>query len=216
MKTPNRDKWVTEVSPAEIREMIESTFEFLVKDHSFQRPKDHSISTMVISLSYCRNKIAIEPSVDRKDQFIETHIFQLKNGSRPQGWKIDENGHQFMTRLFEAAWDRSVKRQERKIAPATPHEYLQSLLEDEAEMLRQAFPDFLRDDDSYFYELNLHRAEKNLAKSESTFFEKAEELYQAHQFRDLMTHLTRSDFKLSKVWEARLKFAKNKIETPHT
>ncbi len=192
--------------------MIESTFAFLVKDYSFLPPKDRSISTMVISLSYCGRKIVIEPLVDRKDQFVETCIVQLKDGERPQGWKLDDNDHQFMTRLFEAAWDRGVNRLERKAVPASPREYLQSLLDDEADLLRQAFPDFLGDDDGYFRELNLRNAEKASARAENMFFSKAEELFQAHEFRDLMSHLSRSDFKLSKVWEARLKYARKKLE----
>jgi hypothetical protein len=209
---PNRDKWVDEVSPEEIRTMIERTFAFLVREYTFQPPKDSSISTIVISLRYCGRKIAIEPSVDRKDQFVETYIVQLKNGERPQGWKLDDSGHQFMTRLFEAAWDRGVPRHERKAAPASPHEYLQTLLDDEADLLRQAFPDFLGDDDGYFRELNLRNTEKALARAENIFFSKAEELFQARQFRDLMSHLSRSDFKLSKVWEARLNYARKKLE----
>jgi hypothetical protein len=209
---PYRDKWVDEVKPEEIRTMLESTFAFLVQDYSFQPPKDLSISTIVISLSYCGRKIAIEPSVDRKDQFVETYIIQLKDGARPQGWKLDDSGHQFMTRLFEAVWDRGVKRHERKTAPASPREYLQSLLDDEAELLRQAFPDFLADDDGYFSELDLRNAKKASARAEKLFFSKAEELFQAHAFRALVSHLSSSKYEISKVWDARLKYAKKKLE----
>ena len=212
MAIPSRDRWVDEVSPEEIRAMIERTFAFLVKNYSFQPPKDCSISTMVISQSYCGRNIAIETSVDRKDQFIETYIDQLKDGERPQGWKFDNRGHQFMIRLFEAVRDRGVNRHERKAVPASPREYLQTLLDDEADLLRQAFPDFLGDDDGYFRELNLRNAEKASVRAETMFFSTAEELFLAREFRDLISHLSGSDFNLSKEWEARLNYAKKKLE----
>ena len=137
MAKPIAHDWIEEVSPEDVRKMIERTFAFLVTDHSFQPPVDTSINTMVIALSYSGANLAIEPLVDRKDCFVETSIVRLDDGSRPEGWKIDSNGEQFMTRLFEAAWDRDVKSSLCKSAPDSPEATLQSLLDAEVTLLQE-------------------------------------------------------------------------------
>ncbi|MCP3930375.1 MAG: hypothetical protein GY705_14885 [Bacteroidetes bacterium] len=203
-------KWVDGVQPDEVRGMIERTFGFLETSHGFEKPVDRSISTMVIALSYRGQRIAIEPLVDRKDCFVETCIVQLKDGRRPEGWKVDDEGHQFMTRLFEAAWDRGVKHDRDNAKPATPHEQLQSLLDQEVMILREGFRDFLADNDGYFTDLNLKNAQSALKKVEKDFFTRAEELYKGKQFSELASHLSKTEYSLSKLWEARLAYAKNK------
>jgi hypothetical protein len=135
---------------------------------------------------------------------------QLKNGRRPEGWKIDNEGHQFMTRLFEAAWDRGVMRPRDKTVPANPHEQLQSLLDHEVAILKEGFQDFLGDDDGYFADLNLKKAQSANKEAKKKFFAKAEELHRTKQFSRLASHLSRTEYSLSKLWEARLAYARKK------
>lgn len=203
-------EWVDGVQPDEVRGMIERTFGFLETEYGFEKPVDRSISTMVIALSYRGQRIAIEPLVDRKDCFVEICIVQLKDGKRPEGWKVDDKGHQFMTRLFEAAWDRGVRRIRAKNVLGSPHEQLQSLLDQEVAMLREGFKDFLADDDRHFADLNLKNAQYACKKAEKDFFARAEELYRDKQFSGLASHLSQTEYSLSKLWEARLTYAKKK------
>lgn len=204
----NPHKWVDGVQPDEVRGMIERAFGFLEKEHGFEMPVDRSISTMVIALSYRGQRIAIEPLVDRKDCFVETCIVQLKDGKRPEGWKFDDEGRQFMTRLFEAAWDRGVSSIRDKKTLTSPHEQLQSLLNQEIALLKEGFNDFLADDDRYFADLNLKNAQNVVKRAEKEFFAKAEELYKEKQFSSLASHLSQTKYSLSKLWDARLTYAK--------
>jgi hypothetical protein len=208
MAKPGTDDWVNGVTPDDVRKMIERTFAFLVSDHSFREPVDCSINTMVIALSYAGNTLSIEPHVDRRDCFVETCIVRLESGSRPEGWKIDEEGQQFMQRLFEAAWDRDVKRADTKHSSNSPEEKLQSLLDAEVAMLRQSFPDFLADDGSYFKELNLRRSAEAAIKAENDFFAVAEELFKTKDFAGLTARLSSTSYTLSKLWQARLAYAR--------
>lgn len=208
MSKPNAHDWVNDVTPDDVRKMIERTFAFLVSDHSFQSPIDRSINTMVIGLSYSGNHLAIEPSVDRKDVFVETCVVRLKNGSRPERWKIGDDGDQIMTRLFEAAWDRGYKSPKSNDSPNSPQDTLQSLLDVEVTMLREGFPDFLADDDRYFTELNGRRSDEAAVKAEKDFFAKAEELFRAKDYSAVAARLGSTTYKLSKFWQARLAYAK--------
>ena len=201
--------WVDGVDPEEVRKMIERTFAFLVSEFSFRPPEDQSINTMVIALSYSRNHLAIEPLVDRKDRFVEICVVRLNGGERPEGWKIDNKGDQFMTRLFEAAWDRGLKRSDPPSPPTSPQEALQALLDEEVSMLRTGFPDFLDDDAHYFGALNDRRRSDARLKAERDFFAEAERLFRAKDYRALNEFMRTTEYTLSDLWQARLTYARN-------
>jgi|GEM_PF-5442979 len=113
-----------------------------------------------------------------------------------------------MQRLFEAAEDRNVERVDTKHSANSAEGELQSLLDAEVAMLSQWFPDFLADDNSYFEELNLRRSAAATAKAEKDFFAVAEELFSTKNFAALVTHLSCTSYALSKLWQARLAYAR--------
>jgi len=208
MAKPKKQVWIGEVSPSDIRKMIDRTFSFLVSDYSFRKPTDISINTLMIGYSYSGHNLAIEPVVDRKDGFVETGIVRLNRGIRPKGWEIDDKGEQFKTRLFVAAWDRKLMRTAPVHLPESPEDMLQSLLDAEVATLRDGFPDFLADDAGYFVELNQRRKAATAIKAGKDFFAKAEKLFQAKDFSALLAHMGTNCPPLSKLWEARLTYAR--------
>ena len=113
-----------------------------------------------------------------------------------------------MTRLFEAAWDRKVERSKTDHSAQSPQQALQLLLDAEVEMLRQGFSDFLADDAQYFTDLNEQNTLKAAAKAERDFFATAEDLFRAKDYSDLVSHLDSGRYDLSKLWEARVTYAR--------
>lgn len=208
--------WLVGVSVDDALETIGQTFTFLVDDFSFQEPIDCSINSMVVALRYSAFNIAIQPVVDRKDGFVYTNIIRLVEGQCPAGWQIDQQGNQFMVRLFEAtqfkaSWDRGNEWQYRFEPEISPNGYLQVLLEAEAKTLRDAFPEFLADDPSFFDQLNAKRSADAAAEAERDFFAVADKYFSSKDYSHLVRHLENSKYPLNVLWQKRLNYARKSI-----
>ena len=152
--------WMDKMPSAEFPGAIRQVFDFLCRDYSFHEPMIAQTS-LSLRLSYRANHVAVEVDVDFRDRAVEVALVWLLDGKRPDGWKIDSSGRQFMIRLFEAAWHRKVSNPRVAIPPdSSPQSILQLQLEAWAEQLRVHFGDVLADSDSLFLELDRQKRHK--------------------------------------------------------
>ena len=153
-RAKNPNAWMTELEPTEFMRAIREAFDFLCRDHGFHQPVFQQ-AAFSVCLSYRAKRVAVEVVGDMRDLVMEVALVRLTAGQRPFGWTFDENGRQFMVRLYAAAWFRKVPNP-KVIVPrdASPEATLSLWLAAQVNQLRANFADVLADSDRLFDELN--------------------------------------------------------------
>ncbi len=150
--------WIAKIPRGDFPRAIQEVFDFLCRDFGFREPVTEQTS-LTLCLSYRAQRVAVEVDVDFRDLAVEVALVWLLDGQRPDGWKVDAQGRQFMIRLFEAEWLRKVPSPRVTIdASASPQVTLRLWLEAWAEQLRVQFADVLADTDILFQDLNRARS----------------------------------------------------------
>jgi hypothetical protein len=150
----NPNSWMREMQPEDFPGAIRDVFDFLCREHGFREPVVEQ-TPLTLSLSYLARHVAIDVVVDFRDRVVEVALVSLSDGKRPDGWKIDATGRQFMIRLYEAAWHRKLPNPRVTVpADCLPQSALRLWLEAWANQIRIQFADVLADSDALFHELN--------------------------------------------------------------
>lgn len=211
MRRQNYPTWADTLPWSEIPGLVKLEFDFLVSTYSFQPAVENDIGTIAYTASYRATRVAIEPTVDRKDVAVDVCLVRLDRGERPEGWQLDARGHLIMVRLFEACWHRKVPSP--RVAPhgpLSPREQLRALLRAEAATLKNHFVDILQDSDVLFAEMEEQRLRDRTKRAEEAFFSAAEELFRKRQFADFVRHFKSCSFVLTPLWEKRLEYARKR------
>ena len=204
-RDPN--EWIRELSREEFVNGIREVFDFLCREFTFSQPRIEQ-SPLTLILSYRAKRIAIEVVVDFRDLAVEVALVRLRNGERPEGWKIDKQGQQFMLRLYEARWARRVPSAKIAIpSDASPQTTLRLWLESEMVYLRHHFPDLLGDSDVFFDELNRAQKEHDEEQGYADASVQAGEAFHLKNYAEVVRLLTPFLYRLTPVQKKTLEYA---------
>ncbi len=211
MSKRNRLTWFNDLHWSEIPRLIRLEFDFLVSDYSFKLAVEEHINVISYSAIYQKDKVAISPVVDRKDATVALQLGRLKDGVRPQEWKIDDQGYLIMVRLFEACLYRKVPSHKADFnSQLSPEDQLRVLLRAEATTLKEHFTDILQDSDLLFVEMNEQLRENEIARAKTDFFSSAEASFKSKQYTQLLNHFKNCTYELTPLWEKRLDYAQKR------
>lgn len=87
---------------------FQKEFEFLVNGYGFHGPFFKE-EPLLYKAWYQAKNIAIEHSLDWKDQAVDFYIFRLKNETIPYGWLFDDQGERIRIPYLNWLLDNGIK-----------------------------------------------------------------------------------------------------------